>query len=59
MNHECRAMGFVATSAGRRLLRVSRGEATAAGGRVVVTATSSTNKTRAGVSVRILRVLLR
>ena len=59
MNDQCRTMEFVATPAGRRLLKVSRGEATAAGGRVVVTATSSTDKTRAGLFVRILNVLLR
>jgi hypothetical protein len=59
MNDQCRTMGFVATSAGRRLLEVSRRQATAAGGRVVVTAASSKEQTHVGLFVRILRVLLR
>lgn len=59
MNDQCRLTGFVATSAGRRLLEASRRQAAAAGGRVVVTAACSTDKTHVGLLARILRVLLR
>jgi hypothetical protein len=59
MSDQCRTMNFVATPTGRRLLKVSRRETTAAGGSVVVTAASNTDKALAGLFVRILRGLLR
>lgn len=58
MNDQCRLIGFVATSAGHRLLEASRRQAAAAGGRVVVTVACSTDKIHVGLLTRILGALL-